>query len=147
MIDIGTKSVTPLAVTPVVRPFTCRARVSSCAVHCRSKPGLDIDSTEIFGSVRIHDVRCASPRAVNHSDPPRPTWAWMVAPMATMTSADDTAAVGFDIYFATPKQYSTPSNVPRYARPLATVSPLKLFHASICVPLDHSSLPVCPSSA
>ena len=33
------------------------------------------------------------------------------------------------------------------SQPFATVSPLKWFQDSIWLPLDHSSLPVCPSSA
>jgi hypothetical protein len=72
--DIGTNSVTPFAVTPCCSPFTPRVRFSSFVVHCRSNPGCDIEVTEIFGSVRIQNVRCASPPAVSHSVVPRPTW-------------------------------------------------------------------------
>src|SRR5262245_52885578 len=72
-------NVTPLAETPWPRPYVCRLALSNVAFHCSSKPGFDIESTEIFASVRIHDVRCASPRAVSHSDPPRPTCAYAVA--------------------------------------------------------------------
>jgi hypothetical protein len=71
--DIGTKSVTPLAVTPCDNPFPRRAWLSSCACHCSANPGFDIVSTEMAASVLIQDVRCASPKAVSHSDPPRPT--------------------------------------------------------------------------
>jgi hypothetical protein len=55
--DAGTKSVTPLAVTPCVSPRVPLRWLSSLDVHCNAKPGLDIDSTEIFGSVRSQDVR------------------------------------------------------------------------------------------
>jgi len=58
--DVGTNSVTPLAVTPCVTRCDPRRGLSSREVHCNSNPGFDIDSTEIFGSVRTHDVRCAS---------------------------------------------------------------------------------------
>ena len=58
--DVGTKSVTPLAVTPCVRPWSPRRWLSSFDVHCNSNPGFDIDSTEMFGSVCSQDVRWAS---------------------------------------------------------------------------------------
>ena len=56
-IDAGTKSVTPLAVTPCVRPCCPRRGLSSFDVHCNSNPGFDSDSTEMFGSVWSHEVR------------------------------------------------------------------------------------------
>jgi hypothetical protein len=58
--DIGTNSVTPFALTPDANPFSMRVSLSSLDVHCSSKPGFDIVSSEILASVRIHDVRCAS---------------------------------------------------------------------------------------
>jgi hypothetical protein len=58
--DTGTKSVTPLAVTPCVRPWCPRRWLSSFDVHCSSNPGFEIVSTEIFGSVCSQDVRWAS---------------------------------------------------------------------------------------
>ena len=58
--DAGTKSVTPLAVTPCVRPWSPRRWLSSFDVHCNSNPGFEIDSTEMFGSVCSQDVRWAS---------------------------------------------------------------------------------------
>src|SRR4029453_7297191 len=72
--DAGTKSVTPLAVTPCVRPCDPRRWLSRFAVHCNSKPGFDIDATEMFGSVCSQDVRWASAYGVGQSDQPRPTW-------------------------------------------------------------------------
>src|SRR5262245_16729319 len=68
-------SVTPAAVTPCPRPFTPRGWLSSFTFHCSSNPGFDSACTEILSSVRTHDVRCASPSAVSHCVPPRPTWA------------------------------------------------------------------------
>ena len=56
MSDAGIKSVTPLAVTPCVRPYRPRRWLSSFVVHCNSNPGFDIDSTEMFGSVCSQDV-------------------------------------------------------------------------------------------
>jgi hypothetical protein len=40
--DIGTKSVTPFAVTPCASPFDPRAWLSSEAFHWSSKPGFDM---------------------------------------------------------------------------------------------------------
>src|SRR5918997_1166733 len=56
-IDIGTKSVTPLAVTPCASPWEPRGWLFSLTFHCSSKPGLAIAATEILSSLRIHEVR------------------------------------------------------------------------------------------
>src|SRR5687767_6207597 len=74
-IEAGTKSVTPLAVTPCVKPWVPRRWLSTFDVHCNSKPGFDSASTEMFGSVCSQDVRCASAYGVGQSDQPRPTCA------------------------------------------------------------------------
>src|SRR5690348_6737964 len=81
--DIGTKSVTPLAVTPAESPFERRAGLSSFVFHWSANPGLAIVSGEISASDRIHDVRCASAPAVSHSVVPRPTCANTAAPHTT----------------------------------------------------------------
>ena len=56
-----------------------------------SKPASDIDSREMFGSVRSQDVRCASAYDVSQSDQPRPTWA--KAALLTMSEAATTEAI------------------------------------------------------
>src|SRR5688572_10461437 len=55
----------PAAAAPVKRrasPFH-----SSCNFHCRSKPPLAIDSSEIYGSPRSHPSRCAVAPVVGQS--------------------------------------------------------------------------------
>jgi hypothetical protein len=56
-IESGVKSMTPLTVTPCPRTFDDRDGEPSLVVHCSSKPGLDIESTEMAASFLIHDVR------------------------------------------------------------------------------------------
>ena len=110
------------------RPADRRPVALRIATGTFSKPGADIDDTEIFASVRIQDVRCASACAVSHSEPPRPTWASVTAPAKTdarRTSSTRGVRIIASAYRDTPKQYSTPSKVAMYARPLATVNPLK----------------------
>ena len=75
------------------RPGRDRARrAAGCrasTVHCSSKPGFDSACTEILSSVRTHDVRCASPSAVSHCEPPRPTCANARLPASDARHADD----------------------------------------------------------
>jgi hypothetical protein len=95
-IDMGTNSVTPFAVIPCRRPLPPRLALSSFDVHCRSNPGFDSDATEIFGSLRIQCVRCASAPAVIHSVVPRPTCAPTVP---TSTASPNAVAPTKALYF------------------------------------------------
>lgn len=61
IVESGVKIFTPDVITPAPNETPCRTGLSSAVFHCSSNPGWLIVSTEMFTSLRIHDVCCASP--------------------------------------------------------------------------------------
>src|SRR3954453_6708531 len=105
--DIGTKIVTPVAVTPCPGPYTPRGGLSSFVFHWRSNPGFESAGTEILSSAATHDVRWAFPSAVSHCVPVRPIWpktTVVVIADASRTTIKRGRRISFSDYRGMPKQ-------------------------------------------
>jgi hypothetical protein len=61
IVESGVNRFTPEVTTPEPSEMPCRTGLSSVDVHCSSKPGWPMLSTEMCASFRIQDVCCASP--------------------------------------------------------------------------------------
>ncbi len=135
IIESGVKMFTPDVITPAPSETPCRTGLSSVVFHCSSNPSAAGSWSRVRCSRRSGSTTCAAHRRMRSATP-------RVAASLTPDDAGRGDGGGqcdgpgvprhhrpthFPAAAGTPKLYIVPSNVPRYARPLATVRPLKWF--------------------